>query len=575
MRFTKLYLSVLILCLFSGTIAKSQFVWTPQSSGLSLEAIKDVAFQDVNNGWAVGQNGKILRTENGGSTWLQLSSPTTQTLHSISFSSNTTGWIVGDNETLLKSTDGGLSWFIAPPPSGSSSHLYRIQFVDTNNGWIIGVWDNFRTTDGGNSWTIFTPTGSGGSVNDMHFLNPSEGWICGQAGYLAHTIDGGVNWTQVTTLFASDIYTVYAFSLDNVMIGGSGGYIHRSFDTGGSWSVTNSPATTAILDIDFLTADVGVAVGNSGTILSTQDGYNWVSNSVTSLDMNAVDMVANGQGWVVGYSGAIYKSSFGDNDIEIEAYFGLDTICASVPTSVIISVKNLGPSPIEDFDIAVTDGATVLAYQHWSGFLPAGSYTDVNMGWVGVDVSGYYTGVLSGDSITANNISSKYIEVVPNPAEVSPTQIICEGDSVEIQASGGTQYQWMNATVDSLNPVQIVKPEFSTYFYVQIKTDYCFPFDSVYVIVNPCTEDITAFSPNGDGVNDAFIVDDLNGTDNSLKIFNRWGDLVNSYTNYDNVTVFWDGTDFNGVNLLEGTYFYVFETSDFSITKSNWVQIVR
>jgi gliding motility-associated-like protein len=63
------------------------------------------------------------------------------------------------------------------------------------------------------------------------------------------------------------------------------------------------------------------------------------------------------------------------------------------------------------------------------------------------------------------------------------------------------------------------------------------------------------FSPNGDEVNEFF---EIGGAEtypnNSLRIFNRWGNEVFKTENYQND---WDGT-FNGARLMNGTYFYLF-----------------
>lgn len=63
------------------------------------------------------------------------------------------------------------------------------------------------------------------------------------------------------------------------------------------------------------------------------------------------------------------------------------------------------------------------------------------------------------------------------------------------------------------------------------------------------------FSPNGDDVNQFF---EIGGAEtypnNSLRVFNRWGNEVFQAENYQND---WDGT-FNGASLMNGTYFYLF-----------------
>ena len=60
---------------------------------------------------------------------------------------------------------------------------------------------------------------------------------------------------------------------------------------------------------------------------------------------------------------------------------------------------------------------------------------------------------------------------------------------------------------------------------------------------------VNTFSPNGDGVNDTWVITNLDlYLDNELVVLNRWGNEVYSMTGYKNN---WDGS-----NLREGTYFY-------------------
>jgi gliding motility-associated-like protein len=67
------------------------------------------------------------------------------------------------------------------------------------------------------------------------------------------------------------------------------------------------------------------------------------------------------------------------------------------------------------------------------------------------------------------------------------------------------------------------------------------------------------FSPNGDNNNDTFVILNVEEyPNNSIEIFNRWGEKVYSAKPYDNS---WNGTSSKGIisnDLPEGTYFYVF-----------------
>ena len=88
-----------------------------------------------------------------------------------------------------------------------------------------------------------------------------------------------------------------------------------------------------------------------------------------------------------------------------------------------------------------------------------------------------------------------------------------------------------------------------------------------------------SFSPNGDGLNDFFVIQGIEGVDNyKLSIFNRWGIEVFSATDESNTNMIpeqlWDGT-WNGNNVPDGTYFYTFEDLDNKTVDKGFVQIYR
>ena len=74
-------------------------------------------------------------------------------------------------------------------------------------------------------------------------------------------------------------------------------------------------------------------------------------------------------------------------------------------------------------------------------------------------------------------------------------------------------------------------------------------------------------SPNNDGYNDRF---ELKGYDvKSLKIYNRYGKLVFSTTNYNDS---WEGESNDGDKLPVGTYFYHMIYDD-NLEKTGWVYV--
>ena len=81
----------------------------------------------------------------------------------------------------------------------------------------------------------------------------------------------------------------------------------------------------------------------------------------------------------------------------------------------------------------------------------------------------------------------------------------------------------------------------------------------------PDTVEVPNFiTPNGDGVNDGFIIKNIADWDemSTVRIYNRWGKLVwESDLKYDNNDP-WKGTNQNGARLADGVYFYTIELFD-------------
>lgn len=99
--------------------------------------------------------------------------------------------------------------------------------------------------------------------------------------------------------------------------------------------------------------------------------------------------------------------------------------------------------------------------------------------------------------------------------------------------------------------------------------------DSAWVFVTINRRDCiipNAFSPNGDGVNDAFVIEC--GKDWKLTVFNSWGIELFRDENYHND---WEGT-YNGAPIPDGTYFYTLkyttETND-SVEKAGFICLHR
>ena len=85
------------------------------------------------------------------------------------------------------------------------------------------------------------------------------------------------------------------------------------------------------------------------------------------------------------------------------------------------------------------------------------------------------------------------------------------------------------------------------------------------------------FSPNGDGVNDRFVIDGLeNYPNNTFTVFNRWGNQVFQSSPYSNEwDGRWDKENRAGEGLPIGTYFYILDLGNDTEPLSGYIYLNR
>jgi gliding motility-associated-like protein len=157
----------------------------------------------------------------------------------------------------------------------------------------------------------------------------------------------------------------------------------------------------------------------------------------------------------------------------------------------------------------------------------------------------------------------------------------CVLASTTLQATGGNQYSWSpNTNINQTNiPNPVVSPLETTTYYVVIKKNGCEVKDSITVVVTPANADnaykmASAFTPNGDGLNDCFGVKYWGGIKTFLfEVYNRWGNRLFYTTDPSKC---WDGT-YKGQYQPTGTYVYQIkaETICGNIYKKGTVVIIR
>ena len=153
------------------------------------------------------------------------------------------------------------------------------------------------------------------------------------------------------------------------------------------------------------------------------------------------------------------------------------------------------------------------------------------------------------------NITGPGADIVNVDFDAGPDMEIGEGETIQLDATGGTTYNWTpNAGLfaDDI-PDPFATPNETTLYTVTTVIDGCTYSDVVLIEVIRLIEIINTFTPNGDDINDTWTIRDINDYPNArIIVFDRWGQKVFSSTGYDEP---WNGTN-KGAPLPTATYYY-------------------
>jgi gliding motility-associated-like protein len=248
---------------------------------------------------------------------------------------------------------------------------------------------------------------------------------------------------------------------------------------------------------------------------------------------------------------------------------------AGLPDQVILCKSIvIVPAPVVDLgpDRSICPGQTTT-FDAGSGFSSYLWSTGATSRTITVSMAGAYSVTVTQGGCSASD--SVKVSLYPFlVVEAGPDQSIPYHSTTVLNGSftGGSarySYSWRPSSLltnDTILNPGTTNLTHDTMFILTVTdlSDGCQGVDSVRIKVfnNEINEDCLVFhnviTPNGDGLNDKWIIDCIeNFPDNKVTIFNRWGDSVNSFKNYDNVSQVWNGTTTDGKPLPDGTYYYV------------------
>ena len=213
--------------------------WETQDAPTDAQ-LQAVTFYNSSLGWIAG-DGIILHTVDGGDNWITQPIPSSAVIHysDIAYYNRTTLFAVGWNGRILKTTNGGSLW--TEQSSGTVALLEGIAVVNENIAYVVG--DSgivLKTTNGGERWdrqdelrsTANIPL----SLSDIQCFDSERCRIAASNDYICTTINGGTDWTCDRTGGIIGFSTLSYIDFDTGWATGGAGGDLRYFDSG-TWDI--------------------------------------------------------------------------------------------------------------------------------------------------------------------------------------------------------------------------------------------------------------------------------------------------------------------------------------------------
>ncbi len=272
-----------------GTVLRSTdggLNWVAVYDGGFFVSFTKVRFFDQQHGIVIGSD--ILITDDAGQTWTS-QGVAGALFYDVAVLNNTTCIVSSKSNGvgLIKSTDLGMTWDTLVLDSDLNFAI--LSFVDDQVGYACrgggGLINQIqKTTDGGLTWISYSS--NPGTVNSvieaLAFVSEDKGFRGGWYNpSLRRTEDGGLDWIQATmeTDTGSQLLWPSIFDFDirpsrpnSYYACGLYGELYKSIDGGKHWLFLNSGTDAYLYGIFFLNDNLGWVVGDNGLILKTTQG---------------------------------------------------------------------------------------------------------------------------------------------------------------------------------------------------------------------------------------------------------------------------------------------------------------
>ncbi len=293
---------------------------------------------------AVGQRGGVLLSSDG-KAWKQVLTPADATLVRVRFLDDQLGWAVGYDGTILATADGGKSWELAQFDAAWGKPYFDILFLDASNGLVVGGNGMLkRTTDGGKTWEATESPVFEDQPNLYNLIKLGNGslLLSGERGFLAVSADQGGSWKQLKSPYTGSYFGAVPAGANGAVVFGL---------RGNAFYMKDIAAAAALSEADLaalreLAANPEASSQNANPVSEVAGWVRLASEDTESLFGGSV--ADDGAVLLFGANGRVMKA-----DLEAAA---LNRV--QLPTNINM---NMGLAAVDGLIVVGTSGVQLLA----------------------------------------------------------------------------------------------------------------------------------------------------------------------------------------------------------------------
>ncbi|RQP23703.1 WD40/YVTN/BNR-like repeat-containing protein [Piscinibacter terrae] len=194
---------------------------------------------------AVGERGIVVGSDDRGASWTQSVLPLSSTLTGVHFPTAQHGWAVGHDGVILHSADGGLTW------------VKQLDGNMTNTMLLAAATEREKQANAANDANAIKQAahaledakaaakfGPSRPLLAVWFRNEREGFAAGSYGLLLHTEDAGAHWAlwsgRVDNPDGYHFNSLMPTASGALLMAGEAGRVYRSTDGGATWETSNT-----------------------------------------------------------------------------------------------------------------------------------------------------------------------------------------------------------------------------------------------------------------------------------------------------------------------------------------------